>query len=136
MDEAILDTDILSEVLKGKDAQVAANARVYLSQHGRLAFSTMSYYEILRGIQANRATRLMQSFQQTAAGADLLPISVPVLERAAQLWVSANAGGHPRGDADLIIAATALEVGRVLVTGNTQHFSWIPGLRIEDWRQP
>ena len=134
MDEAILDSDILSEVLKGKNSHVAAKARTYLAQHGRLAFSAITYYEILRGIQANRATRLMQSFQQTTAGADLLPISVPVLERAAQLWVSANAGGHPRGDADLIIAATALEAQRVLVTGNTAHFSWITGLRLADWR--
>ena len=34
-----------------------------------------------------------------------------------------------------IIAATALEHKRVLVTGNTAHFSWVPGLRVEDWRQ-
>ena len=31
MDESILDTDILSEVLKRKDSQVLANARQYLS---------------------------------------------------------------------------------------------------------
>jgi hypothetical protein len=43
---------------------------------------------------------------------------------------------HPHADADVLIAATALEHGRVLVTGNTAHFSWIPGLAIEDWRQP
>jgi hypothetical protein len=34
----------------------------------------------------------------------------------------------------LIIAATALETGRALVTGNTAHFGWIPALTIEDWR--
>jgi len=40
----------------------------------------------------------------------------------------------PHGDADLIIAATALETGRVLVTGNTAHYSWIPGLTLDDRR--
>jgi hypothetical protein len=24
----------------------------------------------------------------------------------------------------------------VLVTGNSVHFSWIPGLTLEDWRTP
>lgn len=38
MDEAPLDTDLLSEVLKQKDQQVLAAARQYLAQHQRLAF--------------------------------------------------------------------------------------------------
>ncbi|HEX3998400.1 MAG TPA: hypothetical protein VHX65_07620 [Pirellulales bacterium] len=37
-------------------------------------------------------------------------------------------GGHPRGDADIIIAATALESNWTLVTGDIAHFGWIPGL--------
>ena len=136
MDEAILDSDILSEVLKGKDPQVTAHARQYLSQYPQLAFSTISYYEILRGIRAKQATRQLSALQQVASQADMLAVTIPILDRAAELWVMANSGGHPGSDADLIIAATALEVGRVFVTGNTQHFAWIPGLRIEDWRQP
>jgi predicted nucleic acid-binding protein len=56
--------------------------------------------------------------------------------RAAELWADARTGGQPHDDADLIIAATALETGRVLVTGNVPHFAWITGLRLEDWRHP
>jgi tRNA(fMet)-specific endonuclease VapC len=59
-----------------------------------------------------------------------------VLERAEDLWVIGENGGHPHSDADLIIAATALEHERELVTGNTAHFAWIPGLILVDWRQP
>jgi len=33
-------------------------------------------------------------------------------------------------------AQVHLEHSRVLITGNTLHFSWIPGLRLDDWRQP
>ena len=135
MDEAILDSDILSEVLKGKDSQVAKHASHYLSQYGQLTFSTISYYELLRGIKAKAATRQLEAFEQVSSDAEMIPVTLAILTRAAELWALANAGGNPRDDADLIIAATALEVGRVLVTGNTQHFSWIPGLQIEDWRQ-
>ncbi|MGV2339880.1 MAG UNVERIFIED_CONTAM: hypothetical protein LVR18_39780 [Planctomycetaceae bacterium] len=46
----------------------------------------------------------------------------------------ARRGGHPGGDADLIIAATALETRRVLVTGNTAHYDWISGLALQNWR--
>ncbi len=62
--------------------------------------------------------------------------TLAVLDRATDLWVAARRGGFPDNDADLIIGATALELQRVLVTGNTRHFTWIPGLRMEDWRQP
>lgn len=41
--------------------------------------------------------------------------------------------GRPQKDADLFIAATALEHDHVLVTGNIADFSWITGLRLEDW---
>jgi len=134
MDESLLDTDILSEVLKGKDQQVLATAQQYLNEHQRLAFSTITLYEIVRGMRAKRAARQFTKFLQMVANSDVLPISVPVLLRAADLWAEAGKGGHLRGDADLIIAATALEARRVLVTGNTAHFSWINGLQLTDWR--
>jgi tRNA(fMet)-specific endonuclease VapC len=134
MDESLLDSDILSEILKAKDRRVLDAARRYLGEHSRLAFSAMTLYEILRGLQASGATRGLARFLQLVEDSDVLPISIPVLKRAADLWSVAYRGGHPRGDADLLIAATALESGRVLVTGNTVHFTWIPGLAVSDWR--
>jgi tRNA(fMet)-specific endonuclease VapC len=136
MDAALLDTDILSEVLKRKDRQVPATARQYLAVHPRLAFSAITVYEIIRGLRAKRATRQLAAFLKTVGTSDVFPISIPVLMRAAELWANARAAGHPHDDADLIIAATALEGQRALVTGNTAHFSWIPGLTLADWRQP
>lgn len=135
MEKALLDTDILSEILKGKDAQVLAHASQYLAEHARFAFSAMTLYEIIRGFRAAKAVSQLASFVKLADDSDVVPISAIVLNRAAELWADAHAGGQPRNDADLIIAATALETGRVLVTGNTGHFTWIPQLRIEDWRQ-
>jgi tRNA(fMet)-specific endonuclease VapC len=39
-------------------------------------------------------------------------------------------------DADILIAATALEHGLLLATGNTAHLGRIPGLQVTNWRQP
>jgi tRNA(fMet)-specific endonuclease VapC len=136
MDAALLDTDILSEVLKRKDRRVLANARQYLAEHQRFAFSAITAYEVIRGLRSKRATRQLAGFLKTMDSSDVFAVTTPILLRASELWAGAIAGGHPHDDADLFIAATALEHGRVLVTGNSAHFSWIAGIRLDDWRQP
>jgi tRNA(fMet)-specific endonuclease VapC len=132
----LLDTDILSELLRLRNANVLAKALAYTQQHGQLAISAITRYEVNRGYKDSGATTQVVRFAAFCSQSLVLPVTDAVLDRAADLWVLARQGGHPRGDADLIIAATALESGRVLVTGNTAHFAWIPGLTIEDWRQP
>ena len=41
--------------------------------------------------------------------------------------------GQPLPDADVLIAATALEIGGNLVTGNVRHFKRFDGLTIANW---
>jgi len=41
--------------------------------------------------------------------------------------------GMKIGDMDMFIAATALEEDLIVVTGNTDHFSRIEGLKVENW---
>jgi predicted nucleic acid-binding protein len=136
MDFALIDTDILSEVLKSKNKRVVDRAGQYLQEHGRFAFSAITFYELTRGLLAAHATRQLSNFLTLVATSDVHPVSISVLERAARLWAEAYAAGNPRNDADLIIAATALESGRSLISGNIAHFSWISGLQVVDWRQP
>ena len=57
MEPALLDTDTLSEIMKGRDAHVRNNARQYLATFGHFTFSIMTRYEILRGLKARGATR-------------------------------------------------------------------------------
>jgi tRNA(fMet)-specific endonuclease VapC len=136
MDVALLDTDMLSEVLKQRNVLVTGKASHYLSIHGQFAFSVFTRFEIERGYKEKQAVTLMARLATFCQHSMVFPLSDAIFEQAADLWVLARHGGHPHGDADLLIAATALQYGRVLVTGNTVHFAWIPGLRIEDWRQP
>jgi tRNA(fMet)-specific endonuclease VapC len=67
-------------------------------------------------------------------------LTVPVVESersSMRLFGSLKASLEGRGgrlaDADLMIAAVALDRGLILATGNLKHFSRIPGLRVEDW---
>ena len=136
MDSALLDTDMLSEVLKLRDPIVRQNALAYTRIHGRLAFSSMTRYEILRGYRDQNATTQLARFVVFCQHGIVFAVTDSIFDRAADLWVVGRRGGHPHNDVDLIIAATALEHGRARVTGNTAHFAWIPGLRLKDWRQP
>src|SRR4051812_20995769 len=100
MDQALLDTDILSEVLKRKDPQVLATAGSYLAVNQRFAFSAITVYEIIRGMKASRATRQLSEFLKTVGTSDVFPVSITVLMRAADLWAEARIGGYPADDAD------------------------------------
>ncbi len=55
MNKALLDTDILSEVGKAKDAAVAANAKTYRRSFGHDTFSTVTVMEIVGGFQKTQA---------------------------------------------------------------------------------
>lgn len=135
MDLAILDTDILSEVLKQRDPIVRRRATQYLRAYRQFTISSVTRFEIIRGYKETKATRQLAKFSSFCQNSLILPLTDATFDRAADLWVTARQGGHPCGDADLLIAATALEHSRTLVTGNTPHFAWISGLRLDDWRQ-
>ena len=64
----------------------------------------------------------------------VLPVSEDVMFKWRLLVEEGRKSGHTFSRPDLIIAATALDAGRTLVTGNTAHYEWIPGLKLEDWR--
>lgn len=134
MQIALLDTDMLSEVLKQRNPQVVTKAAAYLRSHGCFAFSAFTRFEISRGFKERGATNQLTRFREFCLHSLIIPVTDSVLERAEDLWAIARHGGMPCGDADLIIAATALETGRILVTGNTAHYAGISGLTLGGWR--
>ena len=136
MSTALLDTDMLSEVIKLRDATVRQHALAYTQQHGPLAFSAFTRYEVLRGYKQQGATRQLANFAVFCQNSLILPVTDVIWDRTSDLWTFARQNGHPHQDADLVIAATALEYQRTLITGNLRHFAWIPGLMTADWRQP
>lgn len=136
MSISLIDTDILSEVLKQKNPLVLARAAAYLLANQKFTFSAITRYEILRGLKAKAATRQIGQFAAFCQQSEILALDDSIFNRAADLWATTHAAGRPKKDADLLIAATALEHGLTLVTGNAGDFSWIAGLNLDDWRLP
>ena len=131
---ALLDTDTLSEIVKLRNARVAQRALDYTRKVGLLTFSAITRYEVLRGYKQRGALLQLARFEAFCQKSTIIPITDGILDRASDLWAVARNSGRPHEDTDLLIAATALEHGITLVTGNTVHFSWIPGLALENWR--
>jgi tRNA(fMet)-specific endonuclease VapC len=62
-----------------------------------------------------------------------VPFDDQASSRAGEIRAQLAALGTPIGPHDLLIAAIALTNNLVLVTHNTQEFSRVEGLPIEDW---
>lgn len=136
MKPALLDTDMVSELLKQHNANVVAHGTKYLQLHAAFAFSAITRYEIRRGYLAKQAVRQLARFDAFCAHSFVMPIDDAVLDRASELWSLARTRGWPRMDADLIIGATALIHNPDLATGNSNHYAWMPGINLTDWRLP
>ena len=130
----LLDTDILSELLK-QHPLVLQRVRTYLAEHGRLAFSIITRYELLRGLKAKQARTQEAAFTLLCQASLILPLTDQVVDRAATLYGELHRQGALLPDADLLIAATALEAQRTLVTNNLAHFKRVPNLVIETWKR-
>jgi tRNA(fMet)-specific endonuclease VapC len=134
MESALLDTDTLSEIMKGVDPHVRDNARRYLAIFRHFTFSIITRYEILRGLKARRATRQMARFDQRCQHSQVLPLTDDIIVQAAEVYALLYQEGQLISDADILIAATALKHNLVMVTENVNHFRRIPGLSLESWR--
>lgn len=133
--EALLDTDTLSAIMKGHPL-VVARARDYLAEHLLLTMSIITRYEILRGLKAKSATTQVQAFDRLCETCRILPVTDEVVVRGAEIYAALKQRGEPIGDADILIGASALAHGLVVVTNNEDHFRRIPGLQVENWLRP
>ncbi len=134
MNKVLLDTDILSELIKRRNTSVDQQAASYLHVHQRLSFSVVTYFEIVRGFRWKQAPAQISKFEYLAGESIVIPIDTSIASKASELWSIARREGYPCGDADLLIAATAIVHQLRLVTGNTAHYSWITELETDNWR--
>ncbi len=141
MTRALLDTDILSEVLKSRDANVARAGAEYLARHGEFNVSVVSVMEIGYGLhRANRRTQL-EAFESTlTATCNVLSFDESAAILAGRIEADLERRGTPISVPDVMIAATALVARLPIVTGNVAHFDAVKKLGYEltiaNWRTP
>ncbi|MEZ4847263.1 MAG: type II toxin-antitoxin system VapC family toxin [Bacteroidia bacterium] len=133
MEEALLDTDILSYYLSG-DSRVAQNVDQYLQKFSALNLSMITCYEILSGLSYKQAKRQIQTFENFIQDCNLLNISEVSIRLSAKVSGQLRRNGITIGNSDLLIAGIALEYNLTLITNNEKHFRQIPDLKVGNWK--
>lgn len=128
----LIDTDILSAIIK-QNPVVIPKAKEYLKIHHQFTFSLMTRYEIFRGLKAKQATKQIESFEVFCENNLIIPFTDTIICQASDIYGELKRTGKIIGDADILIASTALILDIPVITNNEKHFNRIPNLQIINW---
>ena len=138
MNKALLDTDILSEIIKGVDQTIAGHATAYRRAFGNYTLSAISVMEIVQGFQKNQSTRRLQAFLASLAAQEAIDFDQDDGALAGRIAGELERLGRPIGTADSLSAAIALRQQLELVPGNTAHFQRVQQIgyprTLSNWR--
>jgi len=134
MNRVLIDTDILSYYFKG-DELVVKDFEKYLQTYDLLEISLLTYYEITSGLLAKNALKQLNIFDDFVAGNIVIPVTEKSARISSELYSVLRQNGNIVDDIDLLIAGVAIENDMILVTNNENHFSRIPGLKIQNWKK-
>jgi len=132
----LLDTDTLSEIMRGRDSNVVQKAREYLKTHGQFRISIITRYEILRGLKAKQALHQITIFEDRCRKSFVYPLTDDIIVKASDIYAYLYKQGLLISDADILIASAALVNNLTLTTGNLEHFNRIPNLVTQSWKLP
>jgi predicted nucleic acid-binding protein len=132
MKSSVIDTDILSEFLRG-NSKVIAKVDEHLPEYGFISLSIITYYEILNGLLYKDAKKQLKIFTDFIEFNKVLPLTLRAAKVAAEIQADLRKDGNEIGHTDTLIAGIALTNDLQLVTNNTVHFKRIQGLDIANW---
>jgi len=138
MARVLLDTDILSEIVKAKDAVVTARAREYLASEGRFTIPVLAVMEVVYGFQRIGRDDRIDEFRALLNGHDVLVFDTDIAALAGRIYAKLERAGRTVGLTDVMIAAVAVHHGLGIATGNVRHFEAIRDagyeFDLENWR--
>ena len=129
----LIDTDICSAHFKQKGTVTSK----FLQNTGRLHVSAITVGELYTwALRAKAPPQRLQSLSDFLDDVTVLDVTEHVGRKFGEVRAALLDVGRPAPNLDLMIASTALVHGLTVVTHNTQDFTNIPGLRVEDWLAP
>ena len=128
----MLDTDICIYIIKRKPLHVLK--RLELIQPDQLSMSAITFAELMNG--AKKSQRVEANISRLNALGEILEIC-SFDQQAAVAYGDVRSSLEKRGEVigphDLLIAAHALSLDRILVTNNEREFKRVEGLKVENW---
>lgn len=131
MTQYLLDTNILSDLVRNPQGRVAA----HIAQVGDdvICTSIIVAAELRFGAAKKGSQRLTAQLESILSAIDIQPFEAPADSAYAKLRAELETAGVPIGGNDMLIAAQAVATGRVVVTDNEREFQRIGGLQVENW---
>lgn len=128
MERLILDTTVLINAERAAGAPLDA-----IGDDDDVAIAAITAAELLVGVELADESRREQRRAFVAAVLEAIPVEsydLDVARTHAALLAHARQTGRPRGTHDLIIAATAANSGRMVLTADGAGFSGLPGVEV------
>ncbi len=127
----LLDTNIISDVIRNPDGHVAR----HIERVGPKAIFTSIIVasELRYGCAKKGSARLLDRVNGLLETIPVLSLDIPTDAEYGDIRAKLEVAGQPIGMNDLLIAAHAQALGLTLVTDNTNEFSRIRGLKLENW---
>ena len=128
----MLDTNVISHIMQGRDAQLLA--RLTQLPVGQVVMSSVTLAELEYGLhRKGKPPRLAQALAQVLLRIDVLPWDARVASCYGELCSTLEAQGINLSDFDMMIAAHAVAANATLVSRD-QAFSHVgERLKLEVW---
>lgn len=128
----LLDSNIVSYILK-RNVIVNQKFREVRRLKQDVFISCITYYEVKRGLLAINATRQLAEFNKFCQIYKILLIDdLEIIELACEIYVDLQRRGFTIQEQDILIAATAIARGLILVS-NDSDLLRVQGINLENW---
>lgn len=136
--KSLIDTDIFSEIRKGKNTQIIARAIAYKALFKRYTISVITVSEVIKGWRKINRDDRVKEFVQDLEQLEILYLEIASAELSGQISADLEKKGQTIGLADVLIASIAIQNNLILVTNNTKHYQRIQALGypliIDNWK--
>lgn len=128
-----LDTNVISFLMK-RDGEMTRRFRELMqTPDTEVVIPVVAYYEVKRGLSYSGASTKMRLFKTITSMMSTAQLTQGACDIAAEVYADLRSRGILIEDADIFIAASAMECGATLVTKNGKHMERIAGLTVEAW---
>jgi len=128
----LIDTNMITAILK-RNENVNRKLDKVSSQEKEVFISCITFYEIKRGLLYAKATRQLSEFEQLCNKYKVVLLDdLQIIEKATEIHADLKRKGTPIQDADVLIAATAIVKGLIVVSNDSDMLR-VAGVTVEDW---
>ena len=127
----LLDTNVVSDLIRNPLGRVTDRIREV--GEAQVATSIIVAAELRYGAAKKGSPRLTAQVEAVLGAIEVLPFEEPADAVYGVLRARLEQKGQPIGGNDLLIAAQAVSLGFILVTGNEREFAKVDDLHCENW---